>query len=180
MSKSKHPGTHDLASARKRRNAPLATPSGLPQAAVRDISGALNATLADVLALYFKTKNFHWHMSGSRFRDFHLLLDDQASQLFAMTDVIAERVRKVGGGTLRSVGHIARLQRVLDNDAEFVEPQDMLAELRDDNQGFVARLREAHGLCGERGDLATAGYIENWIDEAEQRIWYLFELTGRG
>jgi starvation-inducible DNA-binding protein len=160
--------------------APLATPTDLKPAATRDISGAMNAILADVFALYMKTKNFHWHMSGPHFRDYHLLLDEQADQLFAMTDAIAERVRKVGGTTLRSIGHIARTQRVLDNDAEYVEPEDMLAELREDNQTLAARLREAHGVCEDHNDIATASLIEVWIDETERRTWFLFEASRRG
>jgi starvation-inducible DNA-binding protein len=135
----------------------------------------LNALLADVFALYLKTKNFHWHISGPHFRDYHLLLDEQAEQIFAATDAIAERVRKIGGTTLRSIGHIARLQRVADNDADFVTPRDMLAELREDNGQFVARMRETHALCDEHGDVATASLLENWIDEAERRVWFLFE-----
>jgi starvation-inducible DNA-binding protein len=127
-----------------------------------------------------KTKNFHWHMSGPHFRDYHLLLDEQADQLFAMTDAIAERVRKVGGTTLRSIGHIARSQRVLDNDAEYVEPEDMLAELREDNQTLAARLREAHGVCEDHNDIATASLIEVWVDETERRTWFLFEASRRG
>jgi starvation-inducible DNA-binding protein len=140
----------------------------------------MNAILADVFALYMKTKNFHWHMSGPHFRDYHLLLDEHADQLFAMTDAIAERVRKVGGTTLRSIGHIARTQRVLDNDAEYVEPEDMLAELREDNQTLAARLREAHGVCEDHNDIATASLIEVWIDETERRTWFLFEASRRG
>ena len=140
----------------QRRDAPLETPTDLTQAATRDVSGAMNAILADVFALYLKTKNFHWHMSGPHFRDYHLLLDEQSEQLFAMTDPIAERIRKIGGLTIRSIGHIARLQRVLDNDAEYVEPLDMLAELADDNQTLAARLREAHNVCDEHRDVATA------------------------
>ena len=157
--------------------ASLATPTDLKPQAVRDLAGALNILLADMFSLYLKTKNFHWHMSGPNFRDYHLLLDEHGDQIFATTDVIAERVRKVGGTTLRSIGHIARLQRVLDNDAEFVTPKDMLAELRDDNKDLVARLRETHDLCDEHGDVATASFIENWIDEAERRTWFLFEAT---
>ena len=160
--------------------ASLATPTDLKPAATRDISGAMNAILADVFALYMKTKNFHWHMSGPHFRDYHLLLDEQADQLFAMTDAIAERVRKVGGTTLRSIGHIARTQRVLDNDAEYVEPEDMLAELREDNQTLAARLREAHGVCEDHNDIATASLIEVWIDETERRTWFLFEASRTG
>jgi len=159
------------------RDAPLATRTDLSRAAVKDITGAMNAILADVFALYVKTKNFHWHMSGPYFRDYHLLLDEQADQLFAMTDPIAERVRKIGGLTLTSIGHIARTQRVLDNDAEYVEPLDMLAELMDDNKTFAARLREAHNVCDEHRDVATASFIEVWIDETERRTWFLFEAT---
>jgi starvation-inducible DNA-binding protein len=150
-------------------------PTNLPANAVRDISGALNALLADVFALYLKTKNFHWHMSGPHFRDYHLLLDEQADQIFAITDAIAERVRKIGGDTLHSIGHIKKLQRILDNDADFVTPGDMLAELRDDNMQLTTEMREAHGLCGEHEDVATASLLENWIDEAERRAWFLFE-----
>jgi starvation-inducible DNA-binding protein len=160
-----------------RGTAPLATPTDLSAAATKDVSAALNAILADAFALYVKTKNFHWHMSGPHFRDYHLLLDEQADQIFAMTDPIAERARKVGGRTLKSIGHIARLQRVLDNDAEYVTSMDMLAELREDNQQLVARLREAHGVCDERRDVATTSLIEVWIDETERRTWFLFEAT---
>ena len=161
------------------RDAPLVTRTDLSRAAVKDISGAMNAILADVFALYVKTKNFHWHMSGPHFRDYHLLLDEQADQLFAMTDPIAERVRKIGGLTLTSIGHIARTQRVLDNDAEYVEPLDMLAELADDNKTLTARLREAHNVCEEHRDVATTSLIEVWIDETERRAWFLFEATRR-
>jgi starvation-inducible DNA-binding protein len=156
--------------------APLNTPTNLGTNAVRDISRALNALVADMFALYVKTKSFHWHVSGPRFHDYHLL-DEQAGQIFATTDTIAERVRKLGGTTLRSVGHIARLQRILDNDANYVTPLNMLAELREDNVQLAARLREAHGLCDEYEDVATASLLENWIDEAEGRIWFLFEAT---
>ncbi|MGE3065002.1 MAG: Dps family protein [Hyphomicrobiaceae bacterium] len=165
--------------AAERRKAPLATPSALGDNAVRDISGALNALLADTFALYMKTKNFHWHASGPHFRDYHLLFDEQAAQIFAMTDDIAERVRKIGGTTLRSTGQITRLQRVEDNDADYVEPQDMLAELRSDTKDFIDRLRETHELCDEHKDVATASLIENWIDEAERRHWFLFEAARR-
>jgi len=165
------------ASAKARRGAPIATPSDLGAQATRDIAGALNAILADVFALYLKTKNFHWHMSGPHFRDYHLLLDDQADQIYAMTDPIAERVRKVGGTTLRSIGHIARLQRVADNDADFVTPLDMLAELQQDNQQLAAGLRAAHGVCDEHHDIASASLIETWIDETERRAWFLFEAS---
>ena len=163
----------------QRREAPLATPTDLTRAATKDIAGAMNAILADVFALYLKTKNFHWHMSGSHFRDYHLLLDEQADQLFAMTDPIAERIRKIGGLTLRSIGHISRIQRVLDNDAEYVEPLDMLAELAEDNKTLTARLRQAHNLCEKHRDVATASLIEVWIDETERRAWFLFEATRR-
>jgi len=159
-----------------RRKAALNTPSRFPPEAVKDISAALTGLLADTFALYFKTKNFHWHMSGPSFRDYHLLLDEQASQIFAMTDAIAERVRKLGGTTIRSSGHIARLQRLLDNDAAYVTPQDMLAELRDDNERFVSFARQTHGLCGEHGDVASTSLLEQWIDEGEQRVWFLFEI----
>ncbi|MGC2109861.1 MAG: DNA starvation/stationary phase protection protein [Candidatus Korobacteraceae bacterium] len=158
---------------------PLVTPTDLKAGATKDIAGAMNAILADVFALYMKTKNFHWHMSGPHFRDYHLLLDEHGDQLFAMTDAIAERIRKVGGTTLRSIGHIARLQRVSDNDAEYVEPEDMLAELREDNKTLAARLREAHGVCDEHEDIATASLIEVWIDETERRTWFLFEASRR-
>ena len=163
----------------QRRDAPLATRTDLSAAAVKDISGTMNAILADVFALYVKTKNFHWHMSGPHFRDYHLLLDEQADQLFAMTDPIAERVRKLGGITLRSIGQISRTQRVLDNDAEYVEPLDMLAELAGDNKDLTARLREAHNVCEEHRDVATTSLIEVWIDETERRAWFLFEATRR-
>jgi starvation-inducible DNA-binding protein len=159
-----------------RREAPLRTPTDLTKSATKDIAGAMNAILADVFALYLKTKNFHWHMSGPHFRDYHLLLDEQAEQLFGMTDPIAERVRKIGGLTLRSIGHIGRLQRVLDNDAEYVDPQDMIAELADDHKTLVARLREAHNVCDEHSDFATTSLIEVWIDETERRLWFLSEI----
>jgi starvation-inducible DNA-binding protein len=163
-----------------KRDAPLVTPTDLPAAATKDIAGAMNGILADVFALYLKTKNFHWHMSGPHFRDYHLLLDEQADQLFAMTDPIAERIRKVGGFTMRSIGHIVRTQRLLDNDAEYVEPSDMLAELRDDNKTLAASLREAHNVCDEHRDIATASLIEVWVDETERRTWFLFESSRRG
>jgi starvation-inducible DNA-binding protein len=157
--------------------APLKTPTDLKPNAIQEVSGALNVLLADMLALYLKTKNFHWHVSGPHFRDYHLLLDEQADQIFATTDAIAERVRKIGGTTVRSIGHVSRLQRVLDNDADFVTPMDMLAELRDDNKQLAANLRETHGLCDEHDDVASASLIEVWIDEAERRTWFLFEAT---
>ena len=164
--------------AKSRRSANLATPTDLGANATKEVAGGLNILLADVVALYFKTKNFHWHVSGPHFRDYHLLLDEQGEQVFAMTDDIAERVRKVGGTTLRSIGEIGRLQCVLDNDADYVTPLDMLAEMREDNQRLVARMREAHAVCDEHGDVATASLIEVWIDEAERRVWFLYE-TGR-
>jgi starvation-inducible DNA-binding protein len=164
---------------RQRRDAPISTRTDLKPAAVKDIAGAMNTILADVFALYLKTKNFHWHMSGPHFRDYHLLLDEHADQLFAMTDPIAERVRKLGGITLRSIGQISRTQRVLDNDAEYVEPLDMLAELAEDNKALTARFRQAHNVCDKHRDVATASLIEVWIDETERRTWFLFEATRR-
>jgi starvation-inducible DNA-binding protein len=159
------------------RSRPLRTPTDLDRQGTRNIAGAMNAILADVFALYLKTKNFHWHMSGPHFRDYHLLLDEHADQMFAMTDPIAERVRKLGEPTMRSIGHIARTQRVLDNDAVYVEPEDMLAELLEDNKALAARLREAHNVCEEGRDVATASLIEVWIDETERRTWFLFEAS---
>src|SRR5437867_10413807 len=164
---------------RQRRDAPLTTRTDLTRSATKDITATMNAILGDVFALYLKTKNFHWHMSGPHFRDYHLLLDEQADQLFAMTDPIAERVRKLGGLTLHSIGEIARTQRVLDNDGEYVEPLDMLAELAEDNKELTARLREAHNVCEEHRDVATTSLIEIWIDETERRAWFLFEATRR-
>src|SRR5262249_44135412 len=166
--------------ARTRRMSPMETPTDLGNQATKDISAALNLLLADVFALYLKTKNFHWHVSGPHFRDYHLLLDEQADQIYAITDPIAERVRKLGGTTLRSVGHISRLQRLADNDADYVDPLDMLSELREDNKALVASMRQVHGLCDERNDVATASLIEVWIDEAEKRVWFLFEASRRG
>ena len=163
-----------------RREADLHTPSNLSSNATRDVSAALNQLLADVFALYLKSKNFHWHVSGPHFRDYHLLLDEQADQIFAISDPIAERVRKIGGMTLHSVSHIARLQRVLDNNADYVSPLDMLAELRDDNRQLAAAMREVHDLCDEHGDVATASLLEVWIDEAEKRAWFLFESARPG
>ena len=165
------------AKAKVLQTAPLATPTDLKQNAVRDLAGALNILLADMFGLYLKTKTFHWHVSGPHFRDFHLLLDEQAQQIFATTDDMAERVRKIGGTTVRSIGHVSRLQRIKDNNADFVTPMDMLAELRDDNKELVARMRETHGLCDEHGDVSTASLLETWIDEAERRSWFLFEAT---
>ncbi|HET8585185.1 MAG TPA: DNA starvation/stationary phase protection protein [Casimicrobiaceae bacterium] len=175
--KNKTPSASAAVRATKER---LGTRSDLPESARRDIGGALNALLADTFSLYLKTKNFHWHMSGPHFRDYHLLLDEQADQIYATTDPMAERVRKLGEPTLHSIGEIARMSRVLDNDAPYVETLDMLAELRDDNQAMAARMREAHGLCDEHGDVATASLLEVWIDEAERRTWFLFEATREG
>jgi starvation-inducible DNA-binding protein len=157
----------------------LQGPTDLGADATRDISAALRALLADVFALYLKTKNFHWHMSGPHFRDYHLLLDEQSDQILAMTDEVAERARKIGGTTLRSTGQIAREQRILDNDADYVDPQDMLAELGSDNQQLTREMRQVHNLCDEYGDVATASLIENWIDESERRIWFLYESARR-
>ena len=176
MKETSKTGTEEL---QRRQKAPLVTPTDLTAKATRDVSGALNALLADAFALYLKTKNFHWHMSGPHFRDYHLLLDEQANQIYAMTDPIAERVRKIGGSTIRSIGHIAKLQRMLDNDVEYVDASDMLAELRDDNKALAARMREAHNVCDEHRDVATASLIEVWIDETERRTWFLFEATRR-
>jgi starvation-inducible DNA-binding protein len=164
--------------ARKRRKAALATPGNLGENAAKDISAALTVLLADMYALYLKTKNFHWHISGPHFRDYHLMLDEQAADIFATTDEIAERARKLGGTTLRSIGHIAMLQRIADNDADFVTAEDMLAELKDDNLQLTQRMRETHGVCDEHGDVATASLLEIWIDQAERRVWFLFE-SGR-
>lgn len=155
----------------------LATPSGFGANAVRDIAAALNLALADVFALYLKTKNFHWHMSGPHFRDYHLLLDEQGEQIFAMTDVLAERVRKVGGVTLHSIGEISRNQRILDNDAPFVTPQDMLAELREDNATLARSFRAAHEVADEHGDVGTTSQLEVYIDETERRTWFLNEAS---
>ncbi len=166
--------------AKTRRTAPLQTPNDLGTNAMKDLSGALNALLADTFALYIKTKNYHWHMSGPHFRDYHLLLDEHGDQIFAMTDPIAERVRKLGGTTIHSIGHIARLQRIKDNDADYVTPEDMLAELREDNKQLTASLRETHDLCDEHNDVATASLIEVWIDETERRVWFLYEAGRRG
>jgi starvation-inducible DNA-binding protein len=166
--------------AKARRTAPLQTPTDLTSNATQDISGALNTLLADVFALYLKTKNFHWHVSGPHFRDYHLMLDEQATQIYETTDAIAERVRKIGGMTLRSVGQIGRLQRLLDNDADYVTPLDMLAELREDNKQLTSFMRETHEVCAEHGDVATTSLIEVWIDEAERRTWFLFEAGRHG
>jgi starvation-inducible DNA-binding protein len=163
-----------------RRAAPLQTPTSLGAAARRDVSAALNVLLADFFALYLKTKNFHWHVSGPHFRDYHLLFDEQADQIYATTDPIAERVRKLGGTTLRSISHVGRVQRIKDNDAEYVTPLDMLAELREDNARLADAMRATHGVCDEHGDVATASLLEVWIDEAERRAWFLFEASRTG
>jgi starvation-inducible DNA-binding protein len=157
------------------KKAPLTTPTTLSENAVHEISRALMPLLSDVFALYLKTKNFHWHMSGPHFRDYHLMLDDQADQIFSMTDAIAERARKLGATTIRSIGQISRCQRVVDNDADYVKPLDMIAELRADNATLTQTMRELHSLCDEAGDVATASLLENWIDESEKRTWFLFE-----
>jgi len=166
--------------AEKHRTLSLATPTDLGAEATRDISAALTALLADVFALYLKTKNFHWHMSGPHFRDYHLMLDEQGAQIFAITDDIAERARKVGGSTLKSIGQISKMQRILDNDADVVTPKDMLAELRDDNKQLVEILRQLHELTSAYNDHATTSLTENWIEEAERRLWFLFEMTRAG
>lgn len=173
------PVDKDLRELATRRKAPLATRTDLSAAAIQDIAAAMNPILADVFAVYLKTKNFHWHISGPHFRDYHVLLDEQADQLYAMTDPIAERIRKIGGSTLKSIGHIARTQRVLDNDADYVGPHEMLAELREDNKELATRLREAHNVCDEHRDIASASLIEVWIDETERRTWFLFEAGRR-
>lgn len=179
MSPAKKAKNVSTTAAKTRQKAALNTPSPLGAEATRDISGELNALLADVIAIYLKTKNFHWHMSGPYFRDYHLLLDEQSDQIYATVDPIAERVRKLGGTTLRSLGHAKRLARLSDNDAEFVTPDDMLAELREDNQRLAGYMRATHELCDEFGDVATASLLENWIDEAERRVWFLFETSRR-
>lgn len=161
----------------ERQKAPLKTPSDIEPKFVKDLTGALNALLADVFTLYLKTKNFHWHMSGPHFRDYHLLLDEHSDQIFAMTDDIAERVRKIGGTTIRSIGQIERLQRIKDNDADYVAPDDMLAELMDNEMSLILSMREVHDLCDDAGDVATASLLENWIDQAQRRHWFLFETT---
>ncbi len=160
-----------------RQKAPLTTHSDIDPKSVKDISAALNAVLADVFTVYLKTKNFHWHMSGPHFRDYHLLLDEHADKLFEITDEIAERVRKIGGTTIRSIGHIERIKRIADNDADFVTPKDMLAELYEDEKALITHMRAAHDLTDEAGDVATTSLLENWIDQAERRAWFLFETT---
>jgi starvation-inducible DNA-binding protein len=173
FTKETHAQTPNAAHLRER----LGTPTDLKPEATRDISAALAGLLADVFALYMKTKNFHWHMSGTHFRDYHLMLDEQGDQIFAMTDPMAERARKIGGATLRSIGDISRRQRLLDNDLEYVDPKDMLAELRDDNKSLATSLRQVHNICDEYGDVATASLLEVWIDETERRTWFLFEAV---
>ena len=173
----KNPIVNNTTEGLQQQVAALRTPTDLKAAATKDISAAMNGILADVFALYLKTKNFHWHMSGPHFRDYHVMLDEQAAQIYEMTDPIAERIRKVGGNTLRSIGHIARTQRILDNDAEFVEPSDMLGELCDDNKTLVSQLRESHAVCEEHNDIATTSLIEVYIDETERRTWFLFEAS---
>ncbi len=162
-----------------RQSLTLATPTDLDSNATREISAALSVVLADVFAMYLKTKNFHWHMSGPHFRDYHLMLDEQAAELYAMTDLLAERCRKLGGTTLRSIGHISRTQRIVDNDAEFVTPMEMLSELCVDNQFLVASLRKVHATCQAYNDIASTSQIEPWIDAGERRAWFLFETTRR-
>lgn len=163
-SEARRPGTH-------------AQRTDIAPESVKEISGAFTALLADVFALYVKTKNFHWHMSGLHFRDYHLLLDEHGDQLFAMTDDIAERVRKIGGTTLRSIAHIARIKRIADNDAEYVTPQDMLSELWEDNKALVLSMRSAHDLCDQAGDVASTSVLENWIDQTQRRAWFLYEIS---
>ena len=158
----------------------LKTPTSLSEEATQSISAALTGLLADTFALYIKTKNFHWHVSGPHFRDYHLMLDEQSAEILAMTDPMAERARKIGGTTLRSIGQIAKESRIADNDADYVDPLDMLAELRDDNGELIGRMREVHDLCDEHNDVATASLLENWIDESEKRVWFLFESGRRG
>jgi starvation-inducible DNA-binding protein len=155
----------------------LNTPSNISANAASIIATELNHVLADSFALYLKTKNFHWHMTGPHFRDYHLMLDEQSDQIFATTDPLAERVRKLGGRTVRSIGHIARLTRIKDNDADFVSPLDMLAELMADNKAVAANMRKAHALCDEHNDVATASLLEVYIDDTERRTWFLFEAT---
>jgi starvation-inducible DNA-binding protein len=160
-----------------RQQEPLTAQSDVPAHAVKEIAGGLNALLADVFTLYLKTKNFHWHMSGPHFRDYHLLLDDHGDQLFAMTDDLAERTRKLGGTTIRSIGNIARIRRIQDNDADFVTPADMLSELREDEMALILSMRALHALCDDYEDLDTASFLENFIDQSQRRNWFLFEST---
>ncbi len=169
-----------MVTAKEKRLAPLRTPTSLSEEATQSISAALTGLLADTFALYIKTKNFHWHVSGPHFRDYHLMLDEQSAEILAMTDPMAERARKIGGTTLRSIAQIAKESRIADNDADYVDPLDMLAELRDDNGELIGRMREVHDLCDEHNDVATASLLENWIDESEKRVWFLFESGRRG
>ena len=162
---------------KKRRQAPLVTPTDLGDKASKDIAGGMNGILADVFALYLKTKNFHWHMSGPHFRDYHLMFDEHADAIFATTDELAERVRKIGGTTLRSIGHIAKLQTIEDNDEKFVDPADMLKELMVDNKKVAAAMRKAHKVCDDHEDVASASLLENFIDATERRTWFLFEAA---
>ncbi len=164
---------------RQKVNEALETPTDLSDEAVREISSALNVILADSFALYLKTKNFHWHVSGPHFRDYHLLLDEQGEQIFATTDELAERVRKIGGTTLRSIGHIAKLQSIADNDEKFVAPLDMLSELMNDNKAVVKAMREAHEIADKHDDVGTTSLLETFIDAAEKRVWFLFEASRR-
>lgn len=160
-----------------RQEAPLLASTDISSKNVTEVTASLNVLLADVFALYLKVKNFHWHMSGPHFRDYHLLLDENGDQLLGMTDEIAERVRKIGGTTLRSIGQIAKLQRVLDNDADFVTPADMLSELHEDEKALTLSMRAVHTLCDDAEDIATASLLENWIDQSQRRSWFLFEST---
>lgn len=176
VSAKKQPATK-TEQAKKLQKAPLLFPTDLGEKASKDISAAMNSVLADVFALYIKTKNFHWHVSGPHFRDYHLMFDDHGNEIFSMTDPIAERVRKLGGTTIRSIGHISKLQSIADNDADFVEPSDMLSELCQDNVRLTSRLRAAHEVCGQYNDTATASLIEEWINQTEQRAWFLFETS---
>lgn len=169
-----------MVTAKEKRLAPLRTPTSLSEEATQSISAALTGLLADTFALYIKTKNFHWHVSGPHFRDYHLMLDEQSAEILAMTDPMAERARKIGGTTLRSIGQIAKESCIADNDADYVDPLDMLAELRDDNGELIGRMRAVHDLCDEHNDVATASLLENWIDESEKRVWFLFESGRRG
>ena len=155
----------------------LDTPTDLSEVASDKISAALNTLLADAFALYLKTKNFHWHLSGRHFRDYHLMLDEQSDAIFATTDQLAERVRKVGGATLRSIGQIAKLQTIQDNNEAYVPPREMLRELMEDNKHVAAAMRKAHKLCDDHEDSGTAGLLETFIDETERRTWFLFEAS---
>jgi starvation-inducible DNA-binding protein len=166
-----------MSMSRRSESAMLRTATDLSAEAVSAVTGALNPLLADAFALYLKTKNFHWHMSGPHFRDYHLLLDEQGEQIFAMTDELAERVRKIGGVTVKSIGHVARLQRIKDNNEEFVAAVDMLRELMEDNKAFTTNMREAHEIADQNNDSATTSLLENFIDETERRTWFLFEAT---